>query len=110
MTTAVAAESEARQTPLPDRCFLVWLTPILVVALAVRVGFVLIRQSSVQLVTGDAYWYHFQAKLVAQGRGFLHPFDFYKEGIVSQGADHPPGFVVLLTILDWLGIDSPQGQ
>ncbi|KLR60060.1 Dolichyl-phosphate-mannose-protein mannosyltransferase [Actinobacteria bacterium IMCC26207] len=111
MTTAVAAESETRQPrALPDKRFLAWLTPILVVALAVRVGFVLIRQSSVQLVTGDAYWYHFQAKLVAQGRGFLNPFDFYKEGIVSQGADHPPGFVVVLTILDWLGIDSPQGQ
>ena len=111
MTTAVAAESETRQPrALTDKRFLAWLTPILVVALAVRVGFVLIRQSSVQLVTGDAYWYHFQAKLVAEGRGFLNPFDFYKEGIVSQGADHPPGFVVVLTILDWLGIDSPQGQ
>ena len=111
MTTAVAAESETMQPrAMPEKRFLAFLTPILVLALAVRVAFVLIRQSSVQLVTGDAYWYHFQAKLVAQGRGFLNPFDFYKEGIVSQGADHPPGFVVVLTILDWLGIDSAQGQ
>ncbi len=91
-----------------------WFVPALVgisaVALAIRVAFVLIRQSAVELVTGDAYWYHFQAKLVAEGRGFLHPFDFYKDGIVAPGADHPPGFVLILAALDVIGIDTPQGQ
>ncbi len=55
------------------RTFLSWLAGIAAVALVVRVVFVLVRQSSVVLVTGDAYWYHFQAKLVADGRGFSTP-------------------------------------
>lgn len=93
-----------------DRRFLAYLAPIAAVGLAIRATFVLVRQSSVELVTGDAFWYHFQAKLVAEGRGFLHPFDFYKDGIVSPGADHPPGFVLVLAALDVVGIDTPQGQ
>ena len=39
-----------------------------------------------------------------------HPFDFYKDGVVAPGADHPPGFVLVLAFLDRLGIDTPQGQ
>lgn len=93
-----------------DQRFLIGLGAIMAIGLAIRVAFVLIKQSSVVLVTGDAYWYHFQAKLVAEGRGFLHPFDFYKDGIVAPGADHPPGFVLLLAFLDKIGIDTPQGQ
>ncbi|MEI7886471.1 MAG: glycosyltransferase family 39 protein [Actinomycetes bacterium] len=111
MTAAVESEvQQAEAEAVSEKRFLAYLSPLLLLALVIRVAFVLIRQASVQLVTGDAYWYHFQAKLVADGRGFLNPFDFYKEGIVSQGADHPPGFVLVLTILDWLGISSAQGQ
>lgn len=111
MSTALASEPTIQMRgAVSEKRFLAYLSPILLLGLAVRVAFVLMRQSSVVLVTGDAYWYHFQAKLVAEGKGFLHPFDFYKEGIISQGADHPPGFVVVLTVLDWLGIDTPQGQ
>ena len=111
MSAALDSEPTTRELRAgSEKRFLLWLSPILALGFAIRVAFVLIRQSSVQLVTGDAYWYHFQAKLVAEGRGFLNPFDFYKEGIVSQGADHPPGFILVLTVLDWLGIDSAQGQ
>jgi len=109
-----AAEDVAEPAGVGDswasRWFLQALAGISVVALAIRVAFVLLRQSAVELVTGDAYWYHFQAKLVAEGRGFLHPFDFYKDGIVAPGADHPPGFVLILAALDAIGIDTPQGQ
>jgi 4-amino-4-deoxy-L-arabinose transferase-like glycosyltransferase len=86
------------------------LAVIMLAGFAVRVAFVLIRQSKVVLTTGDAYWYHYQAKLVADGRGFLNPFSFYKDGVVTPGADHPPGFILLLAAADKLGIDSPQGQ
>ncbi|HTO01751.1 MAG TPA: hypothetical protein VL068_13860, partial [Microthrixaceae bacterium] len=90
--------------------FLSWLAAIMAVGLAVRLGFVFIRQSSVDLTGGDAFWYHFQAKLVADGRGFLHPFEYFKDGVVAPGADHPPGFVLILAFLDLIGISSPQGQ
>jgi len=78
--------------------------------LAVRLAFVLIKQSQVVLRTSDNYWYHMQAKLVADGRGFLDPFLLRNAGIEAPGAQHPPGFVLFLTVLDLLGIDTPQGQ
>lgn len=80
------------------------------VGLTIRVAFVLIVQSRIETLSGDAKWYHLQARLVADGQGFLHPFLFYDEGWRVPGADHPPGFVVLLAALDRLGIDTPQGQ
>lgn len=111
----IAAESgiptEAADPPAGEpKWFVAGLAVVSAVALLVRVAFVLIRQSSVELVTGDAYWYHFQAKLVAEGKGFLHPFDYFKDGIIAPGADHPPGFVLILAALDVIGIDTPQGQ
>lgn len=94
----------------PQGRFLGLLAAIMLVGLAVRLGFVIIRQSSVEITGGDAFWYHFQAKLVADGRGFLHPFEYFKEGIIGPGADHPPGFVTVLAFLDLIGISSAQGQ
>ena len=78
--------------------------------LAIRVAFVLVRQSKVVLTTGDAYWYHYQAKLVADGRGFLNPFSFFKDGVVAPGADHPPGFILFRAGATKVGIGSAQGQ
>lgn len=109
--TTIPQTAPTDPIPAPDEGrFRLWLGGIMAVGLSIRVAFVLVRQSGVELVTGDAYWYHFQAKLVAEGRGFLHPFDYYKDGIVAPGADHPPGFVLILAALDWVGIDTPQGQ
>src|SRR5690606_6786745 len=45
----------------------------------------------------------------AAGRGFLNPF-FFREGVIVPGADHPPGFVLVLSLLDAIGISSAQGQ
>ncbi|MCB1256220.1 MAG: glycosyltransferase family 39 protein [Microthrixaceae bacterium] len=94
----------------PDRRFFGVLAAIMALGLAIRLGFVIGRQSQVVLNGGDAYWYHFQAKLVARGDGFLHPFYYFKEGVLRPGADHPPGFVLILAFLDLIGIDSAQGQ
>jgi len=114
MATSDPTDDHSSRPPLGGdltvRTFRSALGGIAVVALAVRVAFVLIRQSSVVLVTGDAYWYHFQARLVADGRGFLDPFSYFKDGVSAPGADHPPGFVLVLAALDRLGISSPQGQ
>lgn len=101
---------EARRRRDSERGFRIALGAIMAVGLAIRVTFVLVRQAHVELVTGDAFWYHFQAKLVADGKGFLHPFEYFKHGVEAPGADHPPGFVTLLAALDVLGIDTPQGQ
>ncbi len=80
------------------------------IGLAIRLAFVAIRQSHVVLTTGDAYWYHWQAHLVATGHGFLNPFDYYKNHLKVPGADHPPGFVLILAAADKVGIASAQAQ
>jgi 4-amino-4-deoxy-L-arabinose transferase-like glycosyltransferase len=106
---ADAARSDDGADEPRDFTWWVALAVVAAGALAVRVAFVLITQAHVTLA-GDAYWYHWQARLVADGRGFLNPYDFYKHGLVTQGADHPPAFIVLLTLADWVGISTDQGQ
>lgn len=101
-----ASPGQARR----DRVFLVGLGLILVLALGVRLAFILIRQSKAPMGGGDAYWYHFQARLVADGLGFLHPFEYFQHGRSVPGADHPPGMTVLLALLDLAGFDTPQQQ
>ncbi len=93
--------------------FWVILGVIMLLGFGIRMAFILIRQSKglpISEVPGDAFWYHFQAKLVAAGKGFLHPFEYYNEGVEVAGADHPPGFVVVLAALDKIGLDSAQMQ
>ena len=86
------------------------LAAIVAVGFAIRLAFILIRQSKAPLTGGDAFWYHFQAKLVADGQGFLHPFEYFKEGRSVPGADHPPGMTVILAVADKLGMGSAQSQ
>ncbi len=93
-----------------DRTFRIWVGVAMAIGLVVRVAFVLVKQSRLTLTTGDAFWYHVQAKLVADGRGFLNPFLLEYQQLEGPGADHPPGFVLVLAALDLLGISSPQGQ
>lgn len=80
-----------------------------VVALAIRVAFVAIKQSSVKLA-GDAAYYFIQAQAVADGHGFVAPFVFRTSRQIQPGADHPPGFVIFLAVLNKLGIRSDDGQ
>lgn len=80
------------------------------VGLAIRVSFVLVLQSGITQLQGDAGWYHFQARLVSEGKGFLNPIYYFGNGVSVPGADHPPGFVLLLAGLDTIGVSSQQGQ
>lgn len=107
-----AARLRARLLPedVVERRFNIGVAAAMAVGLAVRVAFVLVKQSQLTLTTGDAFWYHMQARLVADGRGFLNPFLLEYQDQVGPGADHPPGFVLVLAALDLLGISSPQGQ
>jgi 4-amino-4-deoxy-L-arabinose transferase-like glycosyltransferase len=97
-------------TTWAGRHFAAVLSGIVAVGFAVRMAFILVRQSKAPLTGGDAYWYHFQAKLVADGQGFLHPFEYFKEGRSVPGADHPPGMTVILAVADKLGLGSAQSQ
>lgn len=84
-----------------------WLLAVLaicVVALGLRVGYVL-GWKQVDEIGGDAYYYHRSAQLLADGEGFVHPY-FFDQGVRAPGADHPPGYTVVLAVPSLLGFDT----
>jgi 4-amino-4-deoxy-L-arabinose transferase-like glycosyltransferase len=80
------------------------LLAICVVALGVRVGYTL-GWKQVDTIGGDAYYYHRAANLLADGKGFVHPYA-YDKGISMPGADHPPGWIIVLALPSLLGFDT----
>jgi 4-amino-4-deoxy-L-arabinose transferase-like glycosyltransferase len=84
-----------------------WLWALLAIAfvgLGIRVGYV-VGWHAFDEVGGDAYYYHRGANLLADGKGFVHPFA-YDEGVTIAGADHPPGYMVVLAVPSLVGLDS----
>lgn len=57
-------------------------------------------------IWGDAYFYHHSANLVADGVGFVNPLKYNKFGVVAQAADHPPLFIIYLSLFSILGLQS----
>jgi hypothetical protein len=80
------------------------LLAICVVALGVRVGYTYGWQH-VDSFGGDAYYYHRAANLLADGKGFVHPYA-YDHGVSIPGADHPPGYVIALALPSLVGLDT----
>src|SRR3954453_14852394 len=58
---------------------------------------------------GDWWFYHWQANLIADGRGFLDPFQLLQDHAVPS-AGHPPLYPVLLAGLSKAGITSTFGH
>ena len=88
-----------------DRRFLILLGVITVGALAVRVWWVLEGYSHYR-VNGDALYYHLQAWTIADGKGFINPFDWYDHGRVVQLAANPPLYTTYLAAVSKLGFWS----
>jgi 4-amino-4-deoxy-L-arabinose transferase-like glycosyltransferase len=55
---------------------------------------------------GDAVFYHQGANLLADGRGFISPFELADSGKVVEAADHPPLYLVWLAIPSFVGLDT----
>jgi 4-amino-4-deoxy-L-arabinose transferase-like glycosyltransferase len=73
--------------------------------LAVRVAYILIVRHDV-LPGGDSFFYHFGARLLVEGHGFIEPTPFIN-GIVEQSASHPPLYLLYLAIPSSVGLDGP---
>jgi 4-amino-4-deoxy-L-arabinose transferase-like glycosyltransferase len=82
-----------------------WLTAIAAVGLAVRLGYVFGWQYGVP-IGGDSFYYHNAANLLADGRGFIDPYDYHTRGWVEDSADHPPLYIVVLAAGSLLGLDG----
>ena len=57
-------------------------------------------------VWGDAYFYHWQGRLLAEGRGFVQPMVFLGSGEALPAADHPPLYTLVLAGASLLGATS----
>jgi 4-amino-4-deoxy-L-arabinose transferase-like glycosyltransferase len=73
--------------------------------LAVRAAYILVVRHDV-LPGGDAFFYHFGARLLVEGHGFIEPTPFIN-GIVEQSASHPPLYLLYLAIPSSVGLDGP---
>jgi 4-amino-4-deoxy-L-arabinose transferase-like glycosyltransferase len=107
-TSAPAGHEAAHQAAIPE---VVWPTPgdsrrfwrvllvIVGIALAFRVGYVLLVDDSLvkdgHLTGGDQLYYNAQANTLARGDGFTD----FRDG--SQTAEHPPLTALVLTPASW---------
>jgi hypothetical protein len=61
--------------------------------------------------TGDAFYFHEQASLIASGAGwFISPFPYLFHHAVVQSGQHPPLWILVLALADTLGIKSYPSQ
>ncbi|MEA2365038.1 MAG: hypothetical protein QOI32_550 [Thermoleophilaceae bacterium] len=81
--------------------FTVRLAAIAAAGLAVRVAYTLLIAKDTSGI-GDFFFYHGQANLLAEGKGFIHPL-FYLDGLTAPSAEHPPLWPLVLSVTSLLG-------
>jgi len=99
----------ASAPPRASRNFVLALLAIALVALAIRVLYNVVVDPQVARVS-DASAYHLLGQNLADGRGYIRPFDFQLLGVKRPTAEYPPLFPAFLAGLDLLGIGSVNGQ
>jgi 4-amino-4-deoxy-L-arabinose transferase-like glycosyltransferase len=57
-------------------------------------------------VVGDPYFYHHGANLLVHGAGFVAPLQYIALHVRLEAADHPPLYMLFLSIPSVLGLDS----
>jgi len=92
-----------------NRSFLIAVLAIGVIALAIRVAFVLIVDPTLP-DPGDATAYHLLANNLADGHGYIRPFDFRILHLSRPTAEYPPLFPALLSVPSYLGATSVDSQ
>jgi 4-amino-4-deoxy-L-arabinose transferase-like glycosyltransferase len=61
-------------------------------------------------LTGDAFYYHWQANALAHGEWFVDPYRWKNLGQSVASAAHPPLYTLYLSVWSRLGIDSITGH
>ena len=99
--TAPATEARVETTA---RWFWWALGAVAFVALVIRVVYIFAERRDLEF-SGDAFFYHGGANLLADGKGFISPYAF-QTGREVQAADHPPLYIVFLAIPSLLRMTS----
>ena len=102
---------ESGSSGAPDRHWYGWLTVISLGGLLVNVTYVLVSKRH-SLPAGDAFYYHYQANLIVQGKGwFIDPAVYLlKHHPIVPAAEHAPLWTVALALADALGLRSYLAQ
>lgn len=86
---------------------------VVLAALAVRLAYTLgvdPRGGETSYPFSDARIYHLLGKNLADGKGYLRPYDLELLEVEHPTAEYPPLFPFALATLSAVGIDSPNGQ
>jgi MYXO-CTERM domain-containing protein len=90
------------------RHFRLLLILIVVGGLVLRVAYVWVERRNTAY-GGDPLYFHLGANLLASGHGFVNPYAFARHRVV-QAADHPPLYLVYLSLFSLVGIRSLTGH
>jgi 4-amino-4-deoxy-L-arabinose transferase-like glycosyltransferase len=91
------------EEPRSGTRFLVWIAVIAAVGFAIRLAYILLVRQDVT-VGGDAFFYHFGANLLVDGKGFIAPFPYELFGVEVEAADHPPLYLLFLSLPSLVGL------
>jgi 4-amino-4-deoxy-L-arabinose transferase-like glycosyltransferase len=94
---------------LPRGSFRVRLAAIVAGAVALRLLYVLVLARYVPMA-GDAQFFHLEANLIADGKGYVEPFLFTRRDVVVPTAAHPPLYSTVLAGVSLLGGDGVLSQ
>lgn len=107
---AAADELDLHVAPGPwyrDRGFRWVALVVVVVALSVRAVTTLVAYQDLPLGLDDNFYYHEQARLLAEGEGYANPFVYADTGELVATAQHPPLYSTYLAAATVLGADTP---
>ena len=74
-------------------------------ALAIRVAYIWLERRGLP-IGGDSRYYHEGANLLAKGKGFIDPYQYLDAGRSVPAADHPPLYLVYLSLFSFVGLTS----
>jgi len=106
-TLTTPADVSTPEAGPSDRLWWITLAVIALAGLVIRVAWVVSTRHLT--LGGDAYFYHYQANLLASGHGFVEPA-FYQHGQVVASAYHPPLWTVYLASFSTIGVRSWLGH
>lgn len=93
----------------PDTRWRAGLTGVFLVAFATRVTYAIAAAPNI-LPISDAGGYRLLGQHLAEGLGYIRPYDFARADIVRPTAEFPPGFPSLLAVFHAVGLRSVPAQ